>query len=116
MPRLCKLLALGLALALTAGLAGAQDKKDAKKEKVVEGVVCCAKCELGKETRCATVVQVKEDGKEVVYYLDADSNKKFPHSKYCKGMHDAKVTIAKTEEKDGKKYVSITKIEEKKKN
>ena len=110
MLRLCKLFALALALALTAGLVGADDKK----EKVVEGVVCCAKCELGKEPKCATVVQVKEDGKDVVYYFDADSNKKFPHSKYCKGTHEAKVTIAKVEEKDGKKVATITKIEEKK--
>ena len=50
---------------------------------------------------------VKEDGKEVVYYFDTDTNKMFPHPKYCKGTKEAKVTITKTEEKDGKKYAEF---------
>jgi Family of unknown function (DUF6370) len=112
MMRIARLFAAGLALVVVAGLAVAQEKK----EKVVDGKVACAKCELkvAGQTKCATTVTVKEDGKEVVYYFDDETNKKFPHSKYCKGSTEAKVTITKTEEKDGKKYATITKIEEKK--
>jgi hypothetical protein len=116
MMRIVRLFAVGLALLITVSLATAQDTKDTKKEKVVSGTVCCAKCELAisGQTKCATVVKVKEGDKDVVYYFDDDTNKKFPHGKYCKGTHDSTVTITKTEEKGGKKYVTITKIEEKK--
>jgi Family of unknown function (DUF6370) len=111
MMRIARSFAAGLALLVVVGLAIGQEKK----EKVVDGKIACAKCELkvAGQTKCATTVTVKEDGKEVVYYFDADSNKSFPHSKYCKGTKDAKVTITKVEEKDGKKWATITKIDEK---
>lgn len=81
-------------------------------EKTFDGKVCCAKCELGKETKCATVVAVKDGDKEVMYYFDKDSNKKFPHKDYCQGSTEAKVT-GKITEKDGKKWITVTKIEKK---
>ncbi|HMP16320.1 MAG TPA: DUF6370 family protein, partial [Gemmatales bacterium] len=80
-----------------------------KDEIKIEGSVCCAKCELGKEKACKTVVVVKENNKEVIYYFDAESDKKF-HKDYCKGSVEAKVT-AKVTEKDGKKWLSVEKIE-----
>ena len=109
MMRIARLFAASLALLVAVGLATGQEKK----EKVVDGKIACAKCELMKQDKCATTVTVKEDGKEVVYYFDADTNKMFPHRTYCKGTKEAKVTITKTEEKGGKKYATITKIEEK---
>lgn len=85
------------------------------KETTMSGTCCCAKCELKipGQTKCATVVKVKVGDKETVYYLDDASNKKFPHSKYCKGTTDVTVT-AKVSEKDGKKFIAISKMEEKK--
>ena len=77
----------------------------------LEGKVCCAKCELGKEKSCATVVVVKEKGSEVMYYFDKDSNKKF-HKDYCQGSSEAKV-VGKVSEKDGKKVIAVEKIEKK---
>jgi hypothetical protein len=77
----------------------------------LDGKVCCAKCELGKEKKCATVVVVKEKDKEVIYYFDKDSDKKF-HKDYCQGSSEAKVT-AKVTEKDGKKWLAVEKIEKK---
>ena len=112
MMRIARLFAASLALLVAVGLATGQEKK----EKVVDGKIACAKCELSKvtgATKCATTVTVKEDGKDVIYYFDTETNKMFAHSKYCKGTKEAKVTITKTEEKDGKKYATITKIEEK---
>lgn len=81
-------------------------------EVTLDGKVCCAKCELGKETKCATVVVVKKGDKEEMYYFDTDSNKKF-HKDYCSGSTDAKV-VAKVTEKDGKKWIAVSKIEAKK--
>jgi hypothetical protein len=111
MMRIARSFAAGLALLVVVGLAIGQEKK----EKVVDGKISCAKCELkvAGQTKCATTVTVKESGKDVVYYFDAETNKAFPHSKYCKGTHEAKVTITKVEEKDGKKWATITKIEDK---
>ena len=82
-------------------------------EVTLDGKVCCAKCELGKEKTCATVVVVTEKGKDVLYYFDKDSNKKFPHKDYCTGSTDAKV-VGKVTEKDGKKWVAVEKIDVKK--
>lgn len=78
----------------------------------LDGKVCCAKCELGKEKACATVVVVKEKDKEVLYYFDKDSNKKY-HKDYCSGSAEAKV-VGKVTEKDGKKWVAVEKIDVKK--
>jgi hypothetical protein len=95
------------ALALL-GFATAEDKGKAVK---LEGKICCAKCELGKESKCATVIVTQEKGKEVMYYFDADSNKKY-HKEYCTGSSEAKVS-GKVTEKDGKKMISIDKIDSK---
>ena len=78
----------------------------------LDGKVCCAKCELGKEKACQTVVVVKEKDKEVMYYFDKASEKKF-HKDYCQGSTEAKVT-AKMTEKDGKKWLTVEKIDAKK--
>jgi len=83
------------------------------KEVKLDGKVCCAKCEMNKDTKCATVVVVKEKDKEVMYYFDKDSNKKFPHKDYCQGSTEAKV-VGKVSEKDGKKWISVEKIDVKK--
>jgi uncharacterized protein YpmB len=78
----------------------------------LEGKICCAKCELGKEKTCATVIVTKDKAdKEVIYYFDKDSNKKF-HKDYCQGSSEAKL-VGKVSEKDGKKIVAVEKIEKK---
>jgi hypothetical protein len=94
------------ALALV-GFVSADDKKEVK----LEGKVCCAKCELGKESKCMTVVVVKKGDKEETFYFDKESNSKF-HKDYCTGSTDA-VVVAKVTEKDGKKTLSVSKIEKK---
>ena len=104
MKPLCALITLAVACTLQA-----QDTTASAQAKPTEHVIGTVT-----ETNPANhTVTVKEDGKEVVYYFDADTNKMFPHRTYCKGTKEAKVTITKTEEKDGKKYATITKIEEK---
>jgi len=44
------------------------------KEVTLKGKITCAKCDLGKETKCATVIVVKEKDKDVIYYFDAKSH------------------------------------------
>ena len=98
-------LALGLAVALVVVAKVAADDK----EVTLKGTITCAKCDLDLVKKCATVIKVSEDGKDVVYYLDDESGKK-NHQKICKKPTKGSVT-GKVSEKDGKKIVTATKVE-----
>jgi RecG-like helicase len=98
------LLALGLGLTLLSGAYGVDDK-----EVTIKGQVICAKCGLDKEKTCMTVVLEKKDGKEILYYFDKDSNKKY-HKDICQEAKDGSVTGV-VSEKDGKKTIAATKVE-----
>ena len=60
-------------------------------EVTLKGKVTCAKCDLKLASKCATVVVVKENDKDVVYYFDADSDKK-DHGEICKTPKEGSVT------------------------
>jgi hypothetical protein len=79
------------------------------KEVTLKGKITCAKCDLKKEAKCATVIVVKEDGKDVVYYLDEKSGKD-NHKTICTDPKDGTVT-GKVSEKDGKKIITATKVD-----
>jgi hypothetical protein len=116
MTKLLSALVVGvMSLALVGGTAIAQGKKDDKKtdEKELKGTACCAKCELKDKdfSKCQTVLIVKENGKEVKYYFDKDSEKKH-HSDFCKGKTEVTVK-GKVTEKDGKKWVAVSSVTKK---
>jgi hypothetical protein len=92
-----------VALAFT-GVAAADDK-----EVTLKGKITCGKCDLKKEKSCATVLVVKEDGKDVVYYFDKDSHKKH-HGDICQESKEGTVK-GKVTEKDGKKWIKVTKVD-----
>lgn len=77
-----------------------------------EGKLVCAKCTLMIAEKCSHVLVVKEDGKDVNYFVD-DKNK--DHKKVCPAGTelDAKVT-GKLVEKGGKKTLQGAKVELKK--
>lgn len=104
-------MAIALVFALALGLVGSAsaDKDEKKKEETFEGKVTCAKCDLGKEKKCATVLVVKQGDKETIYWFDAASHKKH-HGDICQGGKAGKVT-ASVSEKDGKKWVAVSKLE-----
>ena len=71
----------------------------------------CGKCTLHETKECQNVVQVKEDGKTVNYYLKQNAVSKAAHGAVCSGDAE-KVTVTGTlEEKDGKKVMTPTKID-----
>lgn len=74
-------------------LSGTQagDKKDTKKSVTLKGTITCAKCDLGVEKACATVVVAKSEGKEITVYFDAASNKKH-HGDICTEAKKGTVT------------------------
>ena len=75
-------------------------------KETLKGNITCAKCELKKATKCATVVVVKKDDKETVYYFDKDGHKKY-HDDICKG--GKKGTVTGTVKKDGEKMIVTVK-------
>ncbi len=83
----------------------AQEKKGAK-EVTLKGNITCAKCELKKEEKCATVIVVKSGKKEVIYYFDAASHKEH-HDEICTGGKAGSVTGTVT--KDGNRLIIAAK-------
>ena len=97
----------GLALALVLGLMAAANAAD---ETTVTGKVVCAKCSLKKADAAKCQDVLVADGAE--YYVEKnDVAKKFGH--VCQGEKAATVT-GTVAEKDGKKWITATKMEEKK--
>lgn len=98
-------LGLVVVIAFVAGLQ-AQDK-----EVTLKGNITCAKCELKVEGQkgCATVIVVKEKGKDVVYYFDKATHKKM-HADICKEGKQGTVT-GKTSKEGEKNIVTVAKYE-----
>ena len=78
------------------------------KEVTLKGKITCAKCDLGKETKCATVIVVKEKDKDVIYYFDAKShgaNHKAVCTEAKNGTVEGTCVL-----KDDKRIVTVTKV------
>jgi RecG-like helicase len=82
----------------------------ANKEVTITGEGKCAKCSLKETEKCQNVIQTKEDGKTVTYYIAKnDVSDKF-HKTVC--QETKKVTATgKVKEVDGKKELTVTKID-----
>jgi hypothetical protein len=93
---------LAIVMVVAAGLVltgvEAGEKKD--KEVTLKGTITCAKCDLKVEKKCATVIVVKQDKKDVVYYFDDTAGKK-NHQEICQASKPGSVTG--TVKDDGKK-------------
>ena len=107
--RTVKLLALA---AFVLALSTVAQARPDDKEVTLKGDITCAKCDLKMTDKCATVIKVKEGGKDVVYYFDPTADKKY-HSKICTESKEGTV-IGKVSEKDGKKIITVSKLEYKK--
>jgi hypothetical protein len=92
--------ALGVVFAFTVS-SRAEDKTV-----TLKGTITCAKCDLKKEKKCATVIVVKKDDKETVYYFDPASDKK-NHKTIC--TEPKKGTVTGTVKKEGDKMVVTVK-------
>jgi hypothetical protein len=103
--------ALGIAAVTLAGStfnANAQEKKEKDEEKKLTGTITCAKCDLGQEKTCMTVIKVDK----TVYYFDKDSSKKH-HKEVCTTPKEG--TVTGTVAKDGEKNTVTVKTLEFKK-
>ena len=105
-------------IALTTGIAGlflfalAAPAFAGDKEVTVTGEGKCAKCILKEGDKCQTVIETKENGKTVKYYVaDNEVGKKFA-DKDAVCEQAKKVTATGTvKEVDGKKVLTPSKIE-----
>ena len=96
-----------VALVATAFVAFVSTTARAAEEVVIKGKALCAKCELHEAPKCQTVIKT-EDG-TLYYTKDNDVAKEF-HKTICQAP--AKVVAKGTvKEKDGKKYITLTKID-----
>lgn len=97
----------------------ADEKPAAKadKEVTLTGAMVCAKCGLKEPgvKKCTNALQVKDGDMTVTYFLDDKGNGEPYHEGLCGGgtKAGAKVT-GTTSEKDGRRWVKATKVEEKK--
>jgi len=91
-------------------LAWATPALAADKELTLHGEAKCAKCALKETAKCQTVIQVKDHGKTVNYYLTAnDAAKKFHHS-VCSETKEVTAT-GKDKVVNGKHEFTATKID-----
>ncbi len=102
-----------LAIAVALAFAGAVLAADTAPEVTVTGMVQCAKCTLkapgAKECQDVLVVPGKDGAPATEYYLTKNAAwKKYGH--VCHGEKSA-VATGTVAEKDGKKWLTVTKIE-----
>jgi hypothetical protein len=97
-----------LSLVCALGLVTVAWADDDKKEVTLKGDVTCAMCELKKTSKCNAVLIVKDGDKEELYFFDADSQKK--HGDECCKERKKATIVGTVKEKDGKKWVAVTKI------
>ena len=95
---------VGLVFAMAVVVRAADEKKTLK------GEIGCAKCVFKVEgcKVCTNAIKVKEDGKDVIYYLKDNAKKEKYHGKFCTAPKKGSVTgVVST--KDDKKYITPAK-------
>jgi hypothetical protein len=108
MKRQLSLLAAVVLLA-GAGLAGLADTKS--ESVTLKGKFECSKCELHETADCGNVLAVKDGAKEVKYYLVDNELSKGEHKSICAAPKDGVTVTGTVSEKDGKKWLTATRIE-----
>jgi hypothetical protein len=100
---------LGGSLALCSSEAAQKADDKEKKEVTLKGKVCCAKCELGVEKECMTVIVTKDEKdakKDITIYFDKAAHTK-EHAQICGNAKNGAVTGTITD--DGKKKIITVK-------
>ena len=100
---------LAMSLAVVLGFLALAQAAD--KEVTLKGTMVCGKCTLGVCKKCTNVLQVKEGGKTVNYFIDDKGNKEKYHKAICPGGKEQEAEVTGTvSTKDGKKWIKATKV------
>jgi hypothetical protein len=98
---------LSLVVLLGIGQLLADDKGESK---TLKGTLTCTKCALKETKTCGHALIVKQDGKEVKYYLVDKGGKEPYHGAVCQEDKPATVT-GKVVEKENKLYIESPKVQ-----
>lgn len=106
------LLRLAIAFAFVAmlGFVGVSYAEDAKTV-TLKGTLQCAKCVLHEGAACQNVLMVKEGEATTSYYLTDNAMSKGCHGAVCKTPRENVSVTGTVEDKDGKHWITPTKIE-----
>jgi hypothetical protein len=77
----------------------------------LKGTMTCAKCGLHESDKCQSVLQVKDGDSTVNYYIADNDTSKGTHKKVCTDKVENVSITGTVSEKDGKKWITPTKIE-----
>ncbi len=83
---------------------------DKAETKTLKGTLTCTKCALKETKACGHALIVKQDGKEIKYYLVDKGGKEPYHGAVCQEDKPATVT-GKVVEKNNKHYIEAPKVE-----
>lgn len=83
---------------------------DKAETKTLKGTLTCTKCALKETKACGHALIVKQDGKEIKYYLVDKGGKEPYHGAVCREDKPATVT-GKVVEKNNKHYIEAPKVE-----
>lgn len=95
---------------LVTGLAAVALGWAAENEVTLVGDAQCAKCSLGQTPECANAMVVKQDGKDVTYFIADNAVSKDLHDKICTEVKPVKITGV-VKETAGRKEITAAKIE-----
>lgn len=105
---LASMVLMAAVVLLAGGIDAGEKAKKEGKEVVLKGTITCGKCDLKQDKACATVIVVKKDTKETVYYFDPAGHKKH-HSVVCTESKEGSVTgTVKTEGE--KKIITVKEV------
>jgi hypothetical protein len=95
------------------GLLAFNSEAGGQKEVTLKGSIMCARCELKDKDfkKCQTVIEVKENGKAVLYYFKDKGHDEEYHEEVCGGGRKDGTVVGTVEEKDGRKWVTPKKVE-----
>lgn len=99
----------GVAAALLLCFTASNSARAEGKEITVKGEAKCAKCSLHESDKCQTVIQTKEHGKLVTYWVTQNDVAKDFHKEVCQEPKKVKAK-GTVEEVDGKKQLTLAKI------
>ena len=80
-------------------------------EVTLKGKLACAKCMLHETAQCQNVLQVKDGDKSTSYYLTDNATSKECHGAVCHEAKDGVSVTGAISEKDGKHWLTASKIE-----
>jgi len=86
-------------------------RADDAKATTLTGKMVCTKCTLHETDTCANALQVKSGDTVTTYYMVDNDVTKGEHKSVCHGPKEGVIVTGMVSEKDGKKWIDVTKIE-----